>query len=110
MLDRLAPLAHGLRILVEPSLHSLEHMLVLPARDPPLHCCRAAALERTGSARVGPIAAQVQAVFDVGVIVLQPFASGAAIDVPPRPDRRSPACRSGPRTWRPTSSVSAALP
>ena len=37
--------------------------------------------EHTGSAHVGPVAAQVQAVFDVGVVVLQGFAGGAAIDV-----------------------------
>jgi hypothetical protein len=81
VLDRLAPLAHGLRILVEPPLHGLKHMLVLPPRDPALHSCRAAALERAGSAGVGPVAAQCQSVFDVGVVVPQPFAGRAAIDV-----------------------------
>ncbi len=33
MLDRLAMPTHGLRILVEPPLHSLQHMLVLPPCD-----------------------------------------------------------------------------
>ena len=34
MLDRLAPLAHFFRMLVEPALHGFENMLMLPARDP----------------------------------------------------------------------------
>jgi hypothetical protein len=34
MLDRLAPLAHFFRVLVEPALHGFENMLMLPARDP----------------------------------------------------------------------------
>jgi hypothetical protein len=34
MLDRLAPLTHGLRVLVKPTLHGFKHMLVLPAGDP----------------------------------------------------------------------------
>ena len=36
VLDRLTPLAHGFWILVEPPLHGLKHMLVLPAGDPAL--------------------------------------------------------------------------
>ncbi len=31
MLDRLAPLAHSVGALVEPALHGVERMLVLPA-------------------------------------------------------------------------------
>src|SRR5207253_9101714 len=34
MLDRLAPLAHFFRMLVEPALHGFENMLMLPSRDP----------------------------------------------------------------------------
>jgi hypothetical protein len=34
MFDRLAPRAHGVGICIEPALHSLEYMLMLPARDP----------------------------------------------------------------------------
>jgi hypothetical protein len=34
--DRRAPRAHGVGICIEPALHSLEHMLMLPARDPAL--------------------------------------------------------------------------
>jgi hypothetical protein len=36
MLYRLAPLVHLLRILVEPVLHRLEHVLILPSGDPSL--------------------------------------------------------------------------
>ena len=63
MLDRLAPRAHGLGVLVEPLLHRLDHLLVLPAGDPPLWAFRACRLERTGSARICPIPAHVLAVF-----------------------------------------------
>jgi len=34
VLDRLAPLAHFSRVLVEPALNGFENMLVLPTRDP----------------------------------------------------------------------------
>jgi hypothetical protein len=34
MLGGLAPLAHLLRVLVEPALHGLENMLMLPTGDP----------------------------------------------------------------------------
>ena len=34
MLNRLTPLAHLLRMFVEPSLHRLENVLMLPSRDP----------------------------------------------------------------------------
>ena len=80
MLDRLASPTHGLWILVEPPLHSLQHVLVLPTRDPALHSCRSAALERAGPARVGPVLTQPQPIFDVGVVVLQPLAGRAAIN------------------------------
>ena len=33
MLDRFAPLAHLLRMLVEPPLYGFENMLMLPSRD-----------------------------------------------------------------------------
>jgi hypothetical protein len=33
MLDRLAPLAHLLRMVVEPALHRFENMLMLPSGD-----------------------------------------------------------------------------
>jgi hypothetical protein len=33
MLNRLAPAAHGLRILIQPLLHGFENVLMLPSRD-----------------------------------------------------------------------------
>jgi len=36
VLDCLSPLAHGLRVFVEPLLHGLDDMLMLPARNPAL--------------------------------------------------------------------------
>ena len=63
VLDRLAPLSHGLRVLIEPLLDSLEHMLVLPAADPALFARGALRLQGAGRADGCPIAAQGQAVF-----------------------------------------------
>ena len=34
MFDRLATLAHLLRMLVEPALNGFEHVLMFPSRDP----------------------------------------------------------------------------
>jgi hypothetical protein len=56
MLDRLAPLAHGLRVGIEPLLHRLDDVLVLPPRDPTLVARGALMLDRAGSAGVGLIA------------------------------------------------------
>ena len=55
MLHRLAPLAHDLRVLVEPPLHGLEDVLKLPAGDPALSGWRALALDRATWAGGGPI-------------------------------------------------------
>jgi hypothetical protein len=57
MLDRLAPLAHFFRVLVEPALDGFENMLMLPTRDPSLFAGGAAALDSAALAGVGPIAA-----------------------------------------------------
>jgi len=57
MLDRLAPLAHFLRMLVEPALHCLENVLMLPSGDPSLLANRAAVLDGAALAGVGPVAA-----------------------------------------------------
>ena len=54
VLDRLAPLAHGRRVLVEPPLHGFENRLMLPARDPALFGWRALALDRAARAGGGP--------------------------------------------------------
>ncbi len=63
MLDRLAPLAHFLRVLVEPSLYCLKNMLMLPSGDPPLFAGGAVVLNGAALAGIGPIAAQDQRVF-----------------------------------------------
>jgi fatty-acid desaturase len=54
---------------------------MLPARDPPLLASRAARLERTVTARIGPIAPQQLPVLLVGVVVCQLFASRTAIHI-----------------------------
>jgi hypothetical protein len=46
MLDRLAPLAHLLRMLVQPSLHRVENMLMLPPGDASLLAGGAGVLDR----------------------------------------------------------------
>ena len=46
MLDRLAALAHRLRVLIETLLHGFEHVLVLPSRNASLGRRRALRLER----------------------------------------------------------------
>src|SRR5579871_2277758 len=56
MFDRLPPLPHGTRVVVEASLCLLQHTLVLPARNPPLLAGCAASFECTVTARIGPIA------------------------------------------------------
>jgi hypothetical protein len=56
VLDRFAPLAHGLRVFVEPPLHRLEDVLMLPARDPALFGWRAMTLDRAARVGGGPIA------------------------------------------------------
>src|SRR5881396_2411084 len=63
MLDRLAPLAHLLRMLVEPALHRLENVLMLPPGDPSLLTGGAAVLDGAAPAGVGPVAVQDQSVF-----------------------------------------------
>ena len=71
MFGGLATLAHGLRILVEALLDGIQDMLMLPAGDASLHAGRAATLERTVAACIGPIAPQLLPVLFVGVIILQ---------------------------------------
>ena len=81
MFGCLTTLAHGLRVLVEALLYGLEDMLMLPAGDASLHASRAATLERTVAAGIGPIAPQLLAILFVRVVVLQLFASRTAIHI-----------------------------
>ena len=53
--DRLASLAHLLRMLVEPTLHGFENVLMLPSGDV---ADRATAFDGTGATEIGPVAAQ----------------------------------------------------
>src|SRR6516162_2022982 len=81
MLDRLAPLAHFFRVLVEPALDGFENVFVLPARDPSLLAGGAAVLDGAALAGVGPVAAQDQPVFLVRVVVGESFTSRADVDI-----------------------------
>src|SRR5262249_14107373 len=58
MLGGLATLAHSVRVLVEPLLYGLQHMLMLPARDPSLLASSAALFDRAALTGVGPVTAQ----------------------------------------------------
>ena len=81
MLDRLAPLTHGLRVLIETLLHRLQHVLMLPACDATLRAGRAAMLERAVAARIGPVAPQLLPLLLVRVVVLELLAGRTAIDI-----------------------------
>src|SRR5207342_248609 len=81
MLDRLAPLSHLLRMFVEPALHRIENVLVLPSGDPSLLTGGAAVLDGAALAGVGPVAAQDQSVFLGRGVVGEPFAGRANINV-----------------------------
>ena len=65
VLDRLTALPHLLRMLIEPALHRLENVLVLPSGDPALLCGGAGILDGAILADIGPVAAQHQCVFRV---------------------------------------------
>src|ERR1700758_3248032 len=81
MLDRLAPLSHLFRVLVEPALDGFENMLMLPAGDPSLLAGGTAVLDGAVLAGIGPVAAQDQPVFLVRVVGGEPFPSRADVDV-----------------------------
>src|SRR6266576_528297 len=81
MFDCLTTLPHGLRVFVEALLYGLQYILMLPARDAPLHASGAALLERTVATRICPIASQLLPVLLVRIVVLQLFASRTAIRI-----------------------------
>ena len=81
MLDRLAPLTHGPRVLIEPPLDGFKDIFVLPARDAALLARRALVLHGAASADVGPIAAQGQSPFFARAAIAQARAGRADIDV-----------------------------
>ncbi len=80
MLNRLAPAAHGLGILIQPLLHNFENVLMLPSRDAAFFACGALILDCAGLAGVRPVASQLLPVFLVGIIEFELLARGAAID------------------------------
>ena len=81
VLDRLAPLAHLLRMLVEPALHRLKNVLMLPSGDPAFLAGGAAVLDATALAGFGRVAAQDQSIFRGGEGVGEPFAGRADVNV-----------------------------
>ena len=81
MLDRLATLAHCLRIGIETLLHGFEHVLVLPSLNTPLIRFRALRLEWAVAARPCPIMAQRSAALLVRVAIGQLLTRRTAIDI-----------------------------
>ena len=81
MLNRLTPLAHFFRMLVEPALNGLENLLMLPTRDPSLFAGGAAVLDVAALASVGPVAMQNQPMFLVREMVGEPFTGRADVDI-----------------------------
>src|SRR5262245_3004371 len=79
MLDGLAPLAHLLRMLVQPALHRFNNVLMLAADDPSLLAGGAAALDGAALAGVGPV--QDQSTFLVRVAVGEPFTGRTNVSV-----------------------------
>jgi predicted ATPase len=63
VLGGLLPRAHSVRIFVEPLLHRLEYVLVLPARDAAPRAWRTLAFKRAIPAGIGPIAVRQGDVF-----------------------------------------------
>ena len=55
MLEGLAPDAHGVRIGIEPVLHRLDHIFMLPSGDTPLLARRTARFDRAGLTGAGPV-------------------------------------------------------
>src|SRR5262249_1033484 len=81
MLDRLTARAHGTRIFVEPCLHGLDNLLVLPPRDATLSSRRALSFDWAGTARISPITVKCLAVLLVRIAILQFLTRRAAIDI-----------------------------
>src|SRR3954466_4992360 len=55
MLNRLAPAAHGLGILIQPLLHGFDNVLMLPSRDPAFFARSALLLDGAGAAGAGHV-------------------------------------------------------
>src|SRR6516164_6910154 len=81
MLGRLATHAHRLWVVVETLLHGLEHVFVLPSRDPTLGSGGATRLDGAVRTCRRPIAAQRLAVLLARVPVGQLLARRATVDI-----------------------------
>jgi hypothetical protein len=79
MLDRLSTLAHGLWVCIKAPLHSLEQILVLPSRNPPLWPGRTLRFERTILTGCGPVTPQHLAVFFVCIAIRQSLPRWTAV-------------------------------
>ena len=66
---------------VEPLLDSLKNVLVLPASDPALLARGAVMLDGASLAGIGPVAAQAQSLFLVGIVVDQAFTGRADVNI-----------------------------
>src|SRR5215207_5150437 len=62
-------------------LHRLENALMLPSGDPSFLAGGAALLDGAALAAVGPLAAQEQSIFLVGVVVTEPFTGRTNVNV-----------------------------
>src|SRR5450759_4668935 len=81
MLNRLAPFAHLFRMFVEPALHRLENVLMLPSGDPSFLASGAAVLDAAALAGFGRVAAQDQSIFRGGEGVGKPFTGRTDVNV-----------------------------
>src|SRR5664280_978063 len=81
MLNRLAPFAHLFRMFVEPALHRLENVLMLPSGDPSFLASGAAVLDAAALAGFGRVAAQDQSIFRGGEGVGEPFTGRTDVNV-----------------------------
>src|SRR5262245_27168150 len=81
MLDCLATSTHRVRILVQPRLHSIVNILVLPPLDATLRSLRALSLQRASAARVGPVVVQDQSIFLVREVVGELLTGRTNVDV-----------------------------
>src|SRR5229473_5358893 len=81
MLDCLAANTHRIWILVQPRLHGIDNVFVLPPLDATLRSLRALSLQRAGAARAGPVVVQDQSIFLVREVVGELLTGRTNVDV-----------------------------
>lgn len=79
--NRFTARAQGVRVFIQPPLHVFKDMFVFPPRNPALNAACTPLFDRAGLAHFGPIAPERQALFLVGVVILQPLVGGANINI-----------------------------